>query len=984
MQGQYKILCIGVNEVPDTGFKPLKYAGKNAAAAAEYFKILTDDVTLLNGKEAAKSRILDWIKRCNDDPAKDLTVVLFFSGHASALKNRTNEELERCLWIDGSDHTSLDSHKLKTTEILNASDNPDFRLLLVFDACYHLEGKPTVETVFEEFKKSERITNLKPYAVISSSAVVRYLFEDPALKLGVFTHYFLKTLSGRYTFFLKRKIAFFKLLQLLDKRVRSHRFTTDTGRKVFRPMLMANGMISHFSGKNFELPVLEPIPQIVEPHDRFLQRKAARLFHFFTRTRLRARVALFGGILGILLPLLYLAALSMVRIHFSPPRQAVLQHDLAAQWQFPLDKLEAQQVGKEYYREVTYYLFKHNWSDALRDKLDEKGKIVLMGNLLGRRLNGIDESQKLGFALDNPDDVFYWDPEDVMEVLKNIRREFSGFNNSRKKKALRLLAKLGRHGESSAASAFSFQKETDQDVRNLFLDHFYSLDFIKKRPDFLNIRDYLYLKKNKKQIPPGVELRLRSEIEIYLRSVIAGIPDSPIDITDKTKLSEIYKKLGILAVYESPHFREKASVIIDRAFFPDKVFGLFWDSRNLRDKLWFLELYMKRVRHVDDPFLVWDHFVYRYIPNLAGNEEKSAVLKIILDTNLNLITPRYRDNLLRYLRYLDPKSVTLADWEKWMQRYSLAPGDVFYWIIDKDYKTVFPFLQSRYEYFKGLYNGGVFARLYETDKPKTLHLTKEIYETGVEKDRLHAAVFLYTKNHPEYSSFIVEFLEKAEDNAHHRRLLERFYGDIHESILLLINGDTHLKEKFKPVLNHPELFYSFYKINKQLWPKETEKRILTSQFPRGYMAGYPVLKICEQLPDEYREKMLVKMFNADLEPNFKTRVESSLAGFYPRRFLEFVFHQKGYLWNLYTRENVVKAYEEFSYEALKEELVLNLREESYLKVGYICEALLSKKENELNIGDLQSILSGYDRPLERIALRELRYYMNKRRFLEVK
>ena len=985
MERQYRILCVGVNKVAETGFNELKYAEKNAAAAAAYFKNLnSDSVTLLTGKETTKSRILGWIKKCNAELEKDLTIILFFSGHASAEKNRTNRELERCLWINGADHTGLEAHKLKTNEILNASDNPDHRLILVVDACYHLAWKPSVETVFEEFRKSERITSLKSYSVISSSAVGQSLFEDPAMKLGVFTHYFLKTLSGRYILFLKRKIDFFKLLQLLDKKVRNHRFTTDTGRKVFRPILKENGIISHFSGKNFKLPVLEPIPLTTAPDDHFLLQKTVQLFHYFTCTRLRRKACLTGIILGIFILLFYFLSSSIAVIHFVPPRHAVLQYNLPARQEFPLEKLETQHVGKSYYREVFYYFFKSNWENALRDKLDGNGKIILIGNLLGLRLDRIEESRKLEFAIDNPGDVFYWDPEDVMEVLKNIRREFSDFNKNRKKKALQLLAILGKHGESSARSVFSYQKESDQELRNLFLSHFYSPDFVEKNLDFLNIKDYLYLKRNQKRIPPKVDLKMRRDIEIYLKTMAAGIPDSPLDITDETKMSEIYKKLGILAVYESPYFREKASVIIDQAFFPHKVFGLFWDSRNLQNKLWLLELYMKRVRHVDDPFLVWDHFVSRYIPNLAGKEEKGAVLKIILDTNLELIPRKYWNNLLHYLRYIDPKSVTVADWENWIKRYSLAPKDVFYWIIDKDYKAVYPFLQKRYEYFKGLYNGGVFDRLYETDKSKALDLAKEIYKIGIEKDRLHAAVFLYTKNHPEYASFIAEFLERAEDNPRYRHLLGEFYGDMNKAVIQLIAGNKQLEKKIKSLLNHPQLFYRLFKLSMELWPQETIQRVLTSQIPREYNDGYLFLRRCEQLPDEYREKMLVKMFNADIEPSFKTRVESSLARFCPRRFLGFVFHKKGYQWNLYTRGNVVRAYQAIPVPELYEELVLNLREEAYLKVRFICEALSNKKDDQLNIAEIRSVLSAYDRPLERISLRELRYYVNKRRFLEVK
>jgi hypothetical protein len=96
--------------------------------------------------------------------------------------------------------------------------------------------------------------------------------------------------------------------------------------------------------------------------------------------------------------------------------------------------------------------------------------------------------------------------------------------------------------------------------------------------------------------------------------------------------------------------------------------------------------------------------------------------------------------------------------------------------------------------------------------------------------------------------------------------------------------------------------------------------------------------------------------------------------------LEMVFHNR-YSWNRETGRNVVSAYQEFSYKELKEELTRNLRTKSYWKVGFICESLVGKKHEELNIEDIRYILAEFNRPLERMVLRELRYYLHQRRFL---
>ncbi len=988
----YKILCIGVNNVPGNGFKLLSYAEKNAADATKYFKTSSNDVTLLTGEEATKTKILNWLNRINTDPElpgqdkskEETTVILFFSGHASAKKNKKKNEWERCLWVHGNAGNDPDTQCLKMPEILNALNNPLQRLIVIIDACYHLEGKQPLRSIFEEFKKSERITNLKPYAIISSSSPGQHLFEDPVLGQGVFTHYLLKTFAGKYTFFLKKKIAFFKFLQILDKKVKNHRFSTSTGRKRALPLLMENGVITHFSGKSFKLPILEPTPLIISPSDHFFKRKTAQLAHLFTCTRIRTRIGLAVSILGVLLLLFYLAVSSMVHIHFNSPQQALFQETLLEQQRYSLDKLGTQQVGKDRYQQVSLYLFKHNWVNAFLHKLDETGKIILLGNLLGHRFNNIDERQILGFALKNSHDVFYWDPEDVRSLLRTIRDAYRNFNKSQKQKTLEFLAKLGKNGEQTAQWGITFTRETDQDLRNLFLQHFYTLDFIKKNPDFLNIYDYFYLKRNQKQLPPEVDLRLRKETEMYLQTVADSIPNSIIDITDKTELSKIYKKLEILALFGSHHFRKKASAVFNQAFLPDEVFGLFWDASILQDKLWLLELYMKRVQHVDEPYLVWDQLVFRYIPR-SPSEEKGRILAIIMNAKLELVHKKYRDNLLNYLQYVDSHIVPLSDWGNWIKRYSLDPKYVFYWIIDKDYKEVFSFLQKRYEYFKNKFNGGVFERLYQFNKPKTINLAKKIFDIGSAKDRLHAAVFLYNKNYQEYSTFILDCLEKAGENTQYQQILQNFYGSINEALTKLVGNHENLRQRLKRLSFHPRFFYTFFRANLQLWPDKTIQQFLRSEIPRGYLDGYPFLKKSEQLPDIYRKKMLIKISNADIEPHFRSRVEAALAKHYPGEFLEMAFNDN-YNWNEESRRNIVSAYQEFSCEVLKKELILNLRRESYWKVGFICEALLNKndKDKGLNIRDIQDILAEFDRPLERIVLRELRYYLHKRQFLEVK
>jgi len=993
MSERYEVLGIGVNNVSGKDWSELKYAEKNADVVATYFKALKNaHVTLLRGNEATKLGIVNWmdkINKCSTD-LEELTVVLFFSGRASAEKKDDPKGFQRCLWIAGSKHHNIDSCRLKTEEILKSLDNPNHRLLLVIDACYSIDNRMPLRDIFEEFKESERFTSLKPYMIMSASAVNEYAFEDPVQGHGVLTHYFLQILSGKHTFFLRKKIAFFKFLEILDKRVREHRFVTQTGRKRSLPMQRKNGVMAHFSGRNYKLPVLEPTPFILDFSKNVFLQKISQLAHFFTCTRLRTKILLMSRFLGILLLLLYLVHISVVRIHFAPSQHAALQDTLLSHRSYSLDKLEGEMVGRKYFEEFSLYRFKYNWVDALLRKLDEKGRIVLSGNLLGNRMKGIHQEQLLAFALRNSHDLFYWDPEDVMKLLESIRKEYKNFDINRKRIALELLVELGKSGKTTALAISDFRSETNQGLRNLFLEHFYSPYFLEKNSNYFNMYDYLYLKKNRKQVPPSMETKLKKKTGIYLRSVAESIPDSFVEITDKDKLSEIYQKLEILASFGSHYFRGRASGIFKKAFFPDEVIDLFWDCRNFKDKRWLLELFFKRVQHLNYPDRVWEQLVYKHIPN-STVKEKTAILKTIMNTNLELIPKKYWNNLMLSLRHLDPQVVTLTDWENWMFRYHFDFQYIQYmlhWIIEKDYETIFPFLENHYEYFKNSFIEYVFDRLYKFNKNKAVNLAKKIFDIGNGQDQLYAAVFLYNKNYPEYSSFLIGFLEKAgANNIYHQNLLKEFYGSINEAVIRLVGNNRNLRERLKCVLNHSDffLFYRFFKTNLRFWPEEVIKRLLTPKIPKNYDAGRLLLRMCEQLPDEYRKKMLVKIFKADIDEGFRWKAESALAEHYPQEFMTLVFNSR-YKWGRSTNREVVNAYQTFSYKVLIEELVLNLKKKSYWKLSFICDALLikNKKDKRLNIEDIQYILAEFDRPLERIVLRELRYYLHKRQFLEVR
>jgi hypothetical protein len=189
-----------------------------------------------------------------------LKVILFFAGHSSAKINENKKYLERCLWIDSNDHITPADHMLKTSEVLMLLNNPNHKLIFIIDGCYSFDPRMgvSIKEIFRQFKDTERMSFLKDYVIISAAALNQLALEDPQIGHGVLTYHFLKTISGKYTFSLKKEISCFKLLEILDKKVRTHRFLTDTGRKVPLKMLMENGIMINHNSKNFYFPILKP------------------------------------------------------------------------------------------------------------------------------------------------------------------------------------------------------------------------------------------------------------------------------------------------------------------------------------------------------------------------------------------------------------------------------------------------------------------------------------------------------------------------------------------------------------------------------------------------------------------------------------------------------------------------------------------------------------------------------------------------------
>jgi hypothetical protein len=901
---QFKVLCIGVNRVPVQGFHELRYAEKDARTAAKYFATLKDkaEVTLFTGEKATRENILDWVEDCSKI-REELKIIIFFAGHGSAEEDENKKKLERCLWIDSNIDTEPDAHRLKTSEILNLLKNPLHKLIFLIDACYNFDPQQevSIQDIFKQFKESERMIALKQYAIISASAVNQVALEDPRLGHGVLAYYFLQTMAGKYTFFLSKRIAFFKLLVILDKKVRNHRFLTDTGRKHPLKMLKENGIMVHWHDKDFALPVLEPIPLIEDPDKNAFQKKLSRWAHFFKRTRLRNKIRQVTGILAAALVLLTLAHLSMVRIHFvykgpqsmpqNPLRsKSFLQYTIFHNFFFGpaglyLDKMESERLGQDTEKTFTLYLFKHNWAAAFIRRLDEKGKIILLGNYLGEPIRGVDENQIVNFALQNYNrgDNFYWHPRDVKKFLKLIQKEYKNLYYDRKKIALQTLAELGEHGKTAAINVFDFKKETDQELRDLFLKHFYSPDFWERNFADFNLYDYLCLITYNKQIPFPNNRDSGEKTKKFFYTIVQSLPDANTHITDTNKLSEIYGKLKVLAHLGSPYFQKKAAVILKLAFDPDNVLDLILICKNFNDRVWLLEQYFKRMQNTDITWTPWCKLTHDLFKKITV-KEKSKIIKFLINTKYRLLPKDHRDSLFWNLRDPDPKIIGLSDWENWMKKYPHSRDTALIAIIKMKSPQVFPFIESHYRYFKGNLPEYILEDLYKINGDKTIQLVKNLYAVSSLKDKLCCAIFLFGRNYKEYSTYIIDLLQEAKNDKQKKDIFRYFYWTVTKALIRIVETNEISKDEIWFLMNDRELFYAFDELNLRLWPEEVKKILLASKIPHDYKQGIPLLRACEKLSGPYREKMLIKISKANIDETFRVNAESSLIKYYPGSF----------------------------------------------------------------------------------------------------
>ncbi len=113
------IISIGINNYIDKGIKSLNYAEKDsediAISFSSFYKRNIYKYSLV-GEKATKKEILSVINKVSNLAKKDDTILFYFSGHGSSLKNiDKKEEIVYIFPYDGNSRVVFLNHSLQTT-----------------------------------------------------------------------------------------------------------------------------------------------------------------------------------------------------------------------------------------------------------------------------------------------------------------------------------------------------------------------------------------------------------------------------------------------------------------------------------------------------------------------------------------------------------------------------------------------------------------------------------------------------------------------------------------------------------------------------------------------------------------------------------------------------------------------------------------------------------------------------------------------------
>jgi hypothetical protein len=175
---------------------------------------------------------------------------------------------------------------------------------------------------------------------------------------------------------------------------------------------------------------------------------------------------------------------------------------------------------------------------------------------------------------------------------------------------LTLLADLGEKGKTTALEIFDLKHETTQELRDIFLEYFYSPAIWEQNPGNFNFDDYLCLMRHRHPIHFPNHRTSGEKTRQFLYTIATTLPGADTGITDTNKLAEIYDKLKLFAYLGSPGLNTKALDLFKRAFDPEKTLDIILTCKNFDDRVWLLEQYFLHIKDIAVPDLHWWKLTY--------------------------------------------------------------------------------------------------------------------------------------------------------------------------------------------------------------------------------------------------------------------------------------------------------------------------------------------------------------------------------------
>lgn len=221
-------VLIGIKDysISNNGFKPLPYAINDAEAVKKYLvntmKISQDHIISLYNPRASRQNIEYYLgEKIPQLVGKDDRVIIYFSGHGSHEKIKSNEDFGYLIPFDGK-KSNLYSTCISMRQVEDFSKKiPARQVLFILDSCFSgiagaVYKKGIDQLPIETQKQIEAYVKSEGRQILAAGKADEEVVMTDDLKNSVYTHYLLKGLRGEADYDKNRVISIRELQVYLD------------------------------------------------------------------------------------------------------------------------------------------------------------------------------------------------------------------------------------------------------------------------------------------------------------------------------------------------------------------------------------------------------------------------------------------------------------------------------------------------------------------------------------------------------------------------------------------------------------------------------------------------------------------------------------------------------------------------------------------------------------------------------------------------